>query len=220
MAGNNEFLTEVQIIENVHDSQYIRPIRMKFKRNGKLIKWDLMLRHDSVACLLFHKQKKSFLFVKQFRPAVYAVKVRKMEENANKAWNEIKWEKYPISIGETIELCAGIIDKPNVSSHKHMQEEILEECGYEVNENDIQMIKTYITGVGSSGASQELFYAEIDETMKISEGGGVESEKIEKVFMTIQEAQMYCELKEVTSSTGLLYSLMWFFKNRLPNIIS
>lgn len=38
------------------------------------------------------------------------------------------------------------------------------------------------TGVGSSGAQQELFYAEIDEAMKVSEGGGIDSEKIEKVF--------------------------------------
>lgn len=40
------------------------------------------------------------------------------------------------------------------------------------------------TGVGSSGSRQELFYAEIDETMKVSEGGGVDSEKIEKVSST------------------------------------
>lgn len=38
------------------------------------------------------------------------------------------------------------------------------------------------TGVGSSGSRQELFYAEIDETMKVSEGGGVDCEKIDKVF--------------------------------------
>ncbi|VDM97446.1 unnamed protein product, partial [Onchocerca ochengi] len=180
MAESEEFPTEVEISENIHDSQYIRPMRMKFKRGDKLIKWDLILRHDSVACLLYHKQKQLLLFVKQFRPAVYITRVRMLDENVNKKWNEINWSKYPISMGETIELCAGLVDKPNVSKRKHMQEEILEECGYNVNEAEIQSIKTFVTGVGTSGALQELFYAEIDETMKVSEGGGVDSEKINK----------------------------------------
>ncbi|VDM95934.1 unnamed protein product, partial [Onchocerca ochengi] len=215
MAESEEFPTEVEISENIHDSQYIRPMRMKFKRGDKLIKWDLILRHDSVACLLYHKQKQLLLFVKQFRPAVYITRVRMLDENVNKKWNEINWSKYPISMGETIELCAGLVDKPNVSKRKHMQEEILEECGYNVNEAEIQSIKTFVTGVGTSGALQELFYAEIDETMKVSEGGGVDSEKINKIFMTIPEAQKYCDQKEVPSSSGMLYGLMWFFKNRM-----
>ncbi|EJW78408.1 hypothetical protein WUBG_10682 [Wuchereria bancrofti] len=130
MAGSEEFPVEVEIFEDVHDSQFIRPMRMKFKRGDKLIKWDLILRHDSVACLLYHKQKHSLLFVKQFRPAVYISRVRRLDENVNKKWNEINWSKYPISMGETIELCAGLIDKSNISWRKHIQEEINEECGY------------------------------------------------------------------------------------------
>ncbi|KAM3716817.1 Uridine diphosphate glucose pyrophosphatase NUDT14 [Dirofilaria immitis] len=215
MAEIEEFPTEVEISENVHDSQFIQPIRMKFKRGDKLITWDLVLRHDSVACLLYHKQKQSLLFVKQFRPAVYVTRIRRLDENIHKNWNEINWSKYPITMGETIELCAGIVDKPNISMRKHIQEEILEECGYNVNETDIHSIKTFVTGVGSSGARQELFYAEIDETMKVSEGGGVDSEKIDMIFMTISEAQKYCDEKEVPSSSGMLYGLMWFFKNRM-----
>lgn len=39
------------------------------------------------------------------------------------------------------------------------------------------------TGVGISGSSQHLFYAEVDESMKETEGGGLinEGEIIEKV---------------------------------------
>ncbi|KAL3985673.1 NUDIX domain family protein [Acanthocheilonema viteae] len=94
-------------------------------------------------------------------------------------------------------------------------QEVHEECGYNVNEADIQSVKTFVTAVGSSGSRQEVFYAEIDETMKVSEGGGVDSEKIDKIFMTIPEAQKYCDQKEVPSSPGMLYALMWFFKNRM-----
>lgn len=34
MAENEEYPTEVEIFEDVHDSQFIRPMRMKFKRVG------------------------------------------------------------------------------------------------------------------------------------------------------------------------------------------
>ncbi|VDN19611.1 unnamed protein product [Gongylonema pulchrum] len=180
MADNKrtaeEFLTDVEIVEDVRDSLFIRPVRMKFRRGGRPIIWDLILRHNSVACILYHRQKQLLLFVKQFRPAVYVAKIRQLEENKTKKMNEIDWSKYPVSMGETIELCAGIIDKPQVSSRQHMQEEIIEECGYSVKESDLQ------TGIGSSGASQEIFYAEIDETMKVSEGGGVDAEKIDKIW--------------------------------------
>ncbi|VDK46402.1 unnamed protein product [Gongylonema pulchrum] len=32
--------------------------------------------------------------------------------------------------------------------------------------------------------------------------------------MTLAEAQEFCDQDEVASSSGLLYGLMWFFKNR------
>uniref|UniRef100_A0A0M3HIG9 Uncharacterized protein n=1 Tax=Ascaris lumbricoides TaxID=6252 RepID=A0A0M3HIG9_ASCLU len=32
------------------------------------MKWDMALRPDSVACILFHRDMDSLLFVKQFRP--------------------------------------------------------------------------------------------------------------------------------------------------------
>lgn len=76
--------------------------------------------------------------------AVYIAKIRKLEENERKKWNEIDWSKYPISMGETIELCAGIVDKPDVSTRRHMQQEIIEECGYRVNEDAIRPIKKFV----------------------------------------------------------------------------
>lgn len=35
------------------------------------ITWDLALEKDSVSVLLYHKVKKCFLFVKQFRPGIH-----------------------------------------------------------------------------------------------------------------------------------------------------
>ena len=87
----------------------------------------------------------------------------------------INWGQYPVSLGETLELCAGLIvrffyinfikcyfqDKKGKSSLEHVQEEMLEECGYRVPANKIRMLKRYVTGISISGAAQHLFYAEI-----------------------------------------------------------
>lgn len=213
MTSKEEYLSDVVFNENLQSSPYVGLMRMHFKRGNKLMDWDLALRPDSVACVLYHREKDSLLFVKQFRPAIFASKVRKMPENRGKPIAKIDWSKYPISIGETIELCAGIIDKPELSWLSHMREEISEECGYDVKESDIKFIKKFITGIGAAGSEQGLYYAEIDESMKVNEGGGTENEKIEKVFMTLPEAQQYCEQMEVMSAPGLLYGLSWFFKN-------
>lgn len=64
-----------------------------------------------------------------------------MPENINKSLKEINWTTYPINIGKTIELCAGIIDKPNLDAKRHIHEEIIEECGYNVPIDSIKHIK-------------------------------------------------------------------------------
>lgn len=50
--------------------------------------------------------------------------------------------KYPPSLGLTIELCAGIIDK-NKSLVEIAREEVIEECGYDVPLDSIQEIQTF-----------------------------------------------------------------------------
>lgn len=95
--------------------------------------FDLVLRHSSVATLLYHTTQKKFVLVKQFRPgmpidsgenkikngslrvvqylAVLIAHVLRQPENLNKKLNEIEWDKYDASHGYTVELCAGLVDK-------------------------------------------------------------------------------------------------------------
>lgn len=56
---------------------------------------------------------------------------------------------------------------------------------------------------------QKIEWFEISNTF-------ISSQKSFQVFMTLSEARNYCDQEEVTSSSGLLYGLMWFFKNRMP----
>ena len=67
-----------------------------------------------------------------------------LPENFGKCDDEIRWDAYPISLGETIELCAGLMDKPHLNAKEIMREEIMEECGYKVEVTKIELIKKYM----------------------------------------------------------------------------
>lgn len=54
----------------------------------------------------------------------------------------IDMEKFPASLGVTLELCAGIVDK-NKSMNEIAKEEVLEECGYDVSLENLHEVLTY-----------------------------------------------------------------------------
>ena len=43
------------------DTKFIHPVRVTFNQNGKEKSWEAVRSHDSVAILLYHTQKDSFL---------------------------------------------------------------------------------------------------------------------------------------------------------------
>jgi len=212
MASKPEFISEVRFDE-ILASPYVKPTRMVFKRRGKNVIWDLAFGHDSVAVLLYHSTKKALLLVKQFRPAVFVSKIRRLSENQEKSLEDIEWSKYPVSMGETLELCAGIMDKTNLSPAETACEEIFEECGYSVPVESLVLVHSFLAGVSLSGSQQHLYYAEINEQDKVSEGGGNvdEGEMIEKVYMTLDEAKTLLEREDSQCPPGLIFAFKWFF---------
>ncbi len=48
----------------------------------------------------------------------------------------------PFSKGETLELCAGIVDKTGESLEEIAAEEVFEECGYRVEPSSLRKITT------------------------------------------------------------------------------
>lgn len=71
-------------------------------------------------------------------------RIRGMKENQDKQLKEIEWSKYSFSIGETVELCAGLMDKSGKDPLHTVKEEILEECGFNVSIEKIQFVKSYL----------------------------------------------------------------------------
>jgi len=176
-------------ITPLQNPKFVKPICINYTQNNRKLSWEAVKSHDSVAILLYHKEKNSFVLVKQFRPPVYV--------NDN---------NYPF----TYELCAGIIDK-NFSLKQIAKEEIDEECGYDVDVKNITKITSFFTNVGVSGAKQHLFFAELDESMKIHEGGGIHTELIELVYLHVNEAKKFIFDESMAKTPGLMFAFYWFF---------
>lgn len=179
-------------ISELKDTKYIHPLKVTFLQNGKNKTWEAVKSHNSVAVLLYHVEKKAFLLVKQFRVPVF------LNDNSKTF---------------TYELCAGLVDKDK-SLEEIAQEEIDEECGYSVEVNNISKITSFYTNVGISGACQYLFFAKIDESMKIHNGGGVNDEEIELMFLPIEQVDEFIFDESKAKTPGLMFGFYWFLKNK------
>lgn len=179
-------------LSDLNDSKYIKLKKAKFKQQNIVREWDLIEVHNSVATLLFDDVNDEFILVKQFRPPVYL-------QNRD---------------GFTYELCAGIVDKSK-SLIEIAKEEILEETGYDVDINNIQKITSFYTSVGFAGSKQELFFAIVNDSLKITEGGGNldEYELIEVVKLKKECAKEFIFDEKIAKTPGLMFAFMWFFEN-------
>ena len=180
-------------LEPLVDAKFIQTSFATYEQNGKSKSWEIVEAHDSVAILIYHREKNAFILVQQFRPAVYL-------NNQD---------------GLTVELCAGIVDK-QLSLVEIAMEEIEEECGYRVSIEKIEKITSFHTSVGFAGSKQMLYYVEVDESMKVSEGGGVDDEQIEVVYLPVSEAKKLIYDESIAKTPGLMFAFMWYF-DRLSN---
>ncbi len=179
-------------IDKLTDTKFVHPMKLTYTLNGKKRVWEAVKSLDSVSILLYHEEKNAFLLVKQFRAPVYL-------NDKTKTF--------------TYELCAGLVDK-NKSLEIIVKEEVDEECGYDVPLNNIKRITSFYTNVGVSGGCQSLYYASISEKMKIHEGGGINDEQIELIFLPLEEFETFMYDESKAKTPGLMFSFLWFMKNK------
>ncbi|CAL8314641.1 unnamed protein product [Lota lota] len=124
----------------------------------------------------------------------------------------------PASVGVTYELCAGLVDKPQLSLEEIARQEVLEECGYDVPVAKLRRITSYRAGVGVTGAKQTMFYAEVSEENRVGEGGGQpeEGELIEVVTVPLHEAMTFAYDETIPKTMGVIFSFIWFHNNMSP----
>ncbi|SDZ81168.1 UDP-sugar diphosphatase [Desulfuromusa kysingii] len=173
-----------------HQNTYVRPLQLKYCQNGGERTWEAVESHDSVSVLLYHSEKQAFLLVRQFRPPVYM--------------NNTKYTC-------THELCAGIVDKKS-SLKQIAKEEIDEECGYDVPLSAIKKVSSFFTNVGITGSKQSVYFAIINESMKIHAGGGVRSEQIMLEYIPITAAKDFLYNEDLAKTPALMFAFYWFFE--------
>lgn len=184
---------KIDSIEKLHTPSFIKPIKINYTYKNTKKTWEAVISHDSVAILLWHVQNESFVIVKQLRATV--LHSHKVD-------------------GHTYELCAGIVDKQTTLAHI-AKEEVLEECGFDIPVQNLQKISSFYTSVGISGAKQTLYFGKISEEMKVNEGGGLEDEEIEVIYISIKEAKKFMFDESYKKTPGLIMAFYWFFDTQL-----
>lgn len=183
-------ITHISINECTR-TDFINPKTITYTQNGVKKSWDMVQVHDSMAVILYHRDNDTLLCVKQFRPPVYI-------KNGD---------------GYTYELCAGIVDK-DLSLEQIAKEEILEECGYSVSLENIERVTSFYTSVGFAGSHQTLFFAEVDESMRVNSGGGIDDEVIEVIAIPTSKAKLFVMDETKAKTTGIMFGFEWFLENR------
>ena len=186
-------IKDIEIL-SLKESNFVRPYRLAYTIGGVRRHWDCVKVHNSVSVLLYHEDRDAFLLVKQFRPAVW--------------YNLQKDGKNYDDMGYTYELCAGLMDK-GLSEENTIKEEALEEVGFKLDK--VEKIAVTHGALGFGGNSQTMFYATINDNMKVAQGGGIDGENIELVYLDVSKAREFMYDEEKVKAPGLLFAFMWFF---------
>uniref|UniRef100_A0A2D4IJE5 Uridine diphosphate glucose pyrophosphatase NUDT14 n=1 Tax=Micrurus lemniscatus lemniscatus TaxID=129467 RepID=A0A2D4IJE5_MICLE len=171
---------------------------------------------------MLKKMTSDWFYFFHFFPAVYMCEMEEQcpqyfENKTEESWCPLS-DFLPASKGVTYELCAGIVDQPELSLEEIACKEVLEECGYEVPVTSLKRITSYRSGVGVTGSKQTLFYAQVTDDMKSSEGGGQpeEGELIEVVEIPLQDSMKFAYDETFPKTMGVIFSFMWFQSNIAP----
>ncbi len=64
-------------LEQLVRSEFLRPLRLHYKQDGRDKIWDLSVCHDAVYIVIYNTSRKKLVLVKQFRPVVYLTSLRR-----------------------------------------------------------------------------------------------------------------------------------------------
>ncbi len=176
---------EVLNIERVKQPKHLEIYEMEYLQDNRLYKKEVQRSLDIVKILIYHKEKDAFILTKQFRPLLYI--------------------NHP-NFSFRVELCGGRVDK-DLPLEEIAKEEVLEETGYRVN--NLQKITTLYTN-----SQMNLYYCEVDESMRENSGGGLDYESIEVITLPKQEAKELMFDESISKRPGLMFCLCWFFHMR------
>lgn len=183
-------------VEENKTPKFVKTNLIKAEREGEEITWESVKGHDSVHVIVDNTTTKEILLVKQVRIPVLV----------NDARND----------GIVFEACAGLVDKDK-SLLQIVQEEIVEELGYNAKIANIAFIKTLKSSVGKIGSNSSMYFATVTEDEKVSDGGGIHGEDIEVVRIPYDEVEawMFEEKSGIDTDAATMFLMMyWVVLNR------
>ncbi|MFB3388824.1 NUDIX domain-containing protein [Flavobacterium sp. LAR06] len=178
---------EIKVIETklLSDNWYtLNKVTFSYQKENEKIQThvrEVYDRGNGAGILLYNSTKKTVILTRQFRLPTFL--------NGNKT-------------GMMIEVCAGLLDEDN--PEECIIRETEEETGYRIKKVE-KVTQTYM----SPGAVTEILYlftGEYDESMKVSEGGGLasEQENIEVLEYTFDEAYAMIESGEIVDAKTII----------------
>lgn len=166
MDSNRVKIKEVEVLS---DNWYVlNKVTFDYLRNNG--EWQTQIRESyergsGASVFMYNKETKNIVLIKQFRLPSYL--------NGNKS-------------GLLIETCAGLLDTDDPETC--IKKEILEETGYKIK----TVTKIFEAFMSPGAVTEQIHYfiAEYTDSMKSTEGGGLESEQedIEVLEMPFSEA--------------------------------
>lgn len=81
-------------------------------------------------------------------------------------------------------------------------------------------VSTHRSGVGLTGSSQTVFYAEVTDAQRGGPGGGLvdEGELIEVVHLPLDSAQAFVNNMDVPKTLGVIFGISWFLGQIAPRL--
>lgn len=195
-------IQQVELKPLNRNSIYLKPFTVEYKQSGEQKSENCIKQHDAVAVIIYNTTRKVLVFVKQFRPPVYISDVPENERHS------VDVSKYPSSLGITLEVCAGIVDK-NLTLPQIAKEEVLEECGY-----DVPLANLIEIGHTDSAPKITTYYCEVTDDMRVDVGGGVDEEMIDIVEMSVDDVKAYISQEHVRSPPSFMFCIYWFLYNK------
>ena len=178
-------IIKIQKTELLSDNWYVlNKLTYEYQKEDNTVETHIREVYDrgnGAAILLYNSTQKTVILTRQFRLPSYL--------NGNKT-------------GMMIEVCAGLLDKDH--PEQCIIRETEEETGYRLSKVQ-KVMETYM----SPGAVTEILYlfvGEYDASMKVSEGGGVDSEQenIEVLEYTFDEAFAMIQTGEIKDAKTIM----------------
>lgn len=182
-------------IKNLENARYLKTKLIEYQELSFSKKWEILEPNHSVCILIYHRDQDAFIIVRQFRVAVYYANQQILQSNQPET-------------GYTHELCAGLVDKDGKSIEQIAYEEVMEECGYKPK--NLMFVQSFLNNTGNSGSLQYFFYAEVGDEDKCSEGGGIDDECIEVLYLPVERSLEFIFDPEVKKTTSLFLAIHWY----------